>query len=79
MLCRYKNVLGKPNEGIHSFRILDVAVVDVFMTMLLGIISGIIMNKSIRKMTLILFCIGILLHRLFCVNTTINMILFGMI
>ena len=28
-LCRYKNALGRPGKGIHSYRIANIAVVDV--------------------------------------------------
>ena len=28
-LCEYKNILGLPNTGLHSFRVFDFAIVDV--------------------------------------------------
>ena len=31
-LCKYKNALGRPGKGIHSFRIANIAVVDVLLT-----------------------------------------------
>jgi hypothetical protein len=42
-LCKYKNAIGEPNKGIHSYR---------------------------------LFSLGIVLHRLFCVKTTVDKKLF---
>ncbi len=33
-LCRYKNALGKPGKGIHSFRIANIAVADGLLTSL---------------------------------------------
>lgn len=33
-LCKYKDILGRPNEGVHSFRIFNIAIVDVLLTIL---------------------------------------------
>ena len=33
-LCKYKNALGEPGKGIHSYRLFGVAIVDVIMTVL---------------------------------------------
>tara|TARA_B110000483_G_C17892031_1_gene425945 strand:- start:16 stop:255 length:240 start_codon:yes stop_codon:yes gene_type:complete len=77
MICKYKNILGKPNDGIHKFRIFNIAIVDVILTILLAFI----INKFIPKykffyILLLLFILGIILHRIFCVKTTIDKFLF---
>ena len=33
-LCKYKDIFGKVGKGIHSFRICNIAVVDVLLTVL---------------------------------------------
>ena len=33
-LCAYKNILGEPNKGIHSYRVFNIAIVDVLMTII---------------------------------------------
>jgi len=33
-LCKYKNILGDPGKGVHSFRIFNIAIVDVLLTIL---------------------------------------------
>jgi len=33
-LCKYKNALGIPKKGIHSYRFMGVAIADVIMTIL---------------------------------------------
>ena len=38
MLCKYKDALGKPNQGIHQYRFLGVAIVDVIMTIIAAFI-----------------------------------------
>ena len=44
-LCRYKNALGKPGKGIHSFRIANIAVADVLLTFLLAYVLWVILEK----------------------------------
>ena len=77
MLCKYKNVLGTVNTGLHSYRILDIAIVDVILTILLAYIVKLIFpNKKFILILVLLFLLGIILHRLFCVRTTIDKLLF---
>ena len=33
-LCKYKNALGVPGKGIHSYRICNLAIVDIIFTLL---------------------------------------------
>uniref|UniRef100_A0A6C0C1C0 Uncharacterized protein n=1 Tax=viral metagenome TaxID=1070528 RepID=A0A6C0C1C0_9ZZZZ len=77
MLCKYQNILGKVNTGVHSVRLFNVAIIDVLMT----IISAFIIYLYIPKYNFFvilasLFILGIGLHRLFCVRTTVDKILF---
>jgi hypothetical protein len=76
-LCKYKNILGEPNKGIHSYRLFGVAIADVIITILAAYIISYFFKLSFVKTLLILFLLGILLHRLFCVNTTIDRLLFN--
>ena len=41
MLCQYKNIFGLVGEGAHSFRIFDIAIVDVIMTFIVAYIINI--------------------------------------
>ena len=81
-LCKYKNILGKPNEGIHSVRIFNIAIMDVLSTIIVGIIIQLFLMRvchiyiDLFIILFILFSLGILLHRLFCVRTTIDKLLF---
>jgi hypothetical protein len=77
-LCKYKDILGKPNAGIHSIRdpIFDTAVVDVVMTILGGILLSKYLDYSLFIILIILFSLGIFLHKIFCVRTTIDKLLF---
>lgn len=75
-LCAYKDVFGKPKQGAHSFRIFDVAVIDVVFTIIGGVLIARWLDVAIWKPVLALFVIGIVSHRLFCVRTTIDKFLF---
>ena len=35
-LCKYKNIFGKSKEGVHSYRILNIAIVDTVLTIIIG-------------------------------------------
>ena len=75
-LCKYKNALGKPGKGIHSYRIFNIAIMDVIMTLIVALILSYLFNIKFIYLSLILFILGIILHRIFCVRTTIDKLLF---
>ena len=78
MYCKYKDIFGKVKTGAHSYRIANIAIVDVAMTVLFAyIISLGCPTCTFYPTLLVLFLLGIVLHRLFCVRTTIDRLLFG--
>jgi len=78
MLCKYKNIFGKVGQGIHSYRIFNIAIVDVLLTLLATFIVHLFLPKySFFFILFVLFILGIILHRLFCVKTTVDKFLFG--
>jgi uncharacterized membrane protein len=77
MVCQYKNLFGEVGKGIHSYRIFNIAIVDVLLT----IIGAFIIHLFVQQYSFIfilsmLFLLGIILHRIFCVRTTIDKLLF---
>ena len=76
-LCKYKNALGIPGEGIHSYRIFNIAIVDVIMTFMGGFLISYLFNTNLLKTLIVLFILGILLHKIFCVRTTVDKLLFS--
>jgi len=76
--CKYKDILGKPKEGIHSIRFMNISVMDVLLTILLAIIiqKYVFIETDILIILLWTFILGILIHRIFCVKTTIDKLLF---
>ncbi len=73
-LCKYRDVLGVPGRGFHSTRFMGFSLYDILGTFGIAFMIALIFyRKSLLKsfliLSIILFLIGILLHRLFCVNT----------
>lgn len=79
MFCEYKNLFGEVNKGVHSIRIpyVNLALVDTLLTIIVSGIISVLFDVNFWLVLLILFLLGIILHRLFCVNTTIDKLLFG--
>ena len=76
-LCKYKNMFGAPEKGLHSYRICNIAIVDFAMTVLGAYVISVLIKKPILNTFLVVFIIGIITHRLFCVRTTIDKLLFS--
>ena len=78
-LCQYRDILGKSGEGIHSYRLFGVAIADVVMTIIAAwLLWRFVFPKTHFLIILALFFLaGIILHKLFCVRTTIDSLLFG--
>jgi hypothetical protein len=68
-LSKWKNIFGKIREGPHSFRFLDIALVDYFLTIVLSFFITYITNIPIVITTIFSFVLGTILHILFGVNT----------
>ena len=78
MLCQYKDVLGKPGKGIHSYRIFNIAIIDVLFTIIGAYIIYLFLPKiNYFVILILLFLLGVILHKIFCVRTTIDKYLFG--
>ena len=77
-LCRYKNMFGKPNTGIHTYRLFNISIIDVLLTIILAwLIKHLILpSTEIVEILFICFMSGIIVHRIFCVRTTIDKLLF---
>lgn len=67
---------GIPNTGIHSHRIFNIAYVDVIMTIIGALLVAWVMKWGYLKTMAAAFILGIVLHRMFCVRTTLDKILF---
>jgi hypothetical protein len=75
-LCKYRNALGVPGKGAHSIRLGGVAIVDVLLTIVGAYIIAYFAHTSFVWTAAGFFLLGIILHRMFCVRTTIDKLLF---
>ena len=75
-LCKYKDIFGKPGKGAHSYRFMGIAVVDVVATLLVAFLISYFAKYNFLNTCIILFILGIIAHRLFCVRTTVDKLLF---
>ena len=80
-LCKYRDIFGMPNTGVHTYRIFDLAIVDILFTILGGWLIGYAIHRFVPWWNIPatiggLFILGIVLHRMFCVRTTVDKILF---
>jgi len=75
-LCKYKDIFGKPNTGAHKYRLFNVAIVDVLLTILLAYGISMFFKFPFLYTLGFLFIIGIFIHRIFCVRTTVDKLIF---
>ena len=75
-LCRYKDIFGRPKEGAHSYRIFDIAVVDVAFTIIGAYLIARFFQFAFWKTLVAVFILGIISHRMFCVRTTVDKLIF---
>jgi hypothetical protein len=80
-LEKYKDFFGKPGQGLHKYRVLNFAIVDIVATIVgvyliyvLLTYFGYVVNFWI--VLLCMFILGIFLHRIFGVRTTVDKMLF---
>ena len=75
--CKYRDALGKVGEGAHSYRFLDIAIVDVVLTLLLALVTQLFLramfkieNVPLWLIFLVWLIVAEILHYIFCVETT---------
>jgi ABC-type transport system involved in multi-copper enzyme maturation permease subunit len=75
-LCQYKHIFGEPNTGIRIYRLFGISIFDVVVVLFAGIIISYLFKMNIWIVLFILFIFGIVVHRLFCVRTAVDKLLF---
>jgi hypothetical protein len=76
-LCEYKDLFGEPKTGIHKYRIFDYAILDILVTIFLMLLISYTFKLSIIYSTIITIGLMIITHRLFCVRTKTDILLFS--
>jgi hypothetical protein len=78
IFAQYKDILGVPREGIHSYRVYDLAIADFIMTFIGSCIIAYFFKMNVFLVFLYLFILGEYLHILFCVDTKFLSIFFNL-
>jgi hypothetical protein len=65
-----------PGEGIHAYRVCDIAVVDVAGTIVGAYVIAKLFKIPFGLVLLCLFMIGIIVHRALKIRTTVDKMLF---
>ena len=68
-LSQFSKILGIPGKGVHRFRILDVAAVDYFLTLIGALILSYLTQIPLVLSTIGLLILGVILHTLFGIPT----------
>jgi hypothetical protein len=75
-LCKYKDLFGKPNAGLRKYRIFDIAILDVTVVVIFGYLISWFFKLNLWYTLGGLFLLGIFAHRIFCVSTGLDKMLF---
>lgn len=75
-LCIYKDIFGKVGTGVHSLRLFNIAIVDTLLTLVLAYIINSKLKSNLLFVFFILIIFSILIHRAFCVETTLTKMVF---
>jgi hypothetical protein len=74
-LCKYKDVLGKAGSDEYT-RIFTVRVMDLVTLIVGSYLIAYLFNFSFWKTLLVIFISGIVVHRMFCVKSAVDKLLF---
>lgn len=77
LFCNYSDVFGKVGEGPHRYRLFNIAIVDLLLTMLLSIFISFYFDYNLLIVFGFLMILSLIFHRLFCVKTTLTLKVFG--
>jgi len=69
-------MFGEVDTGAHSYKLGGFAVVDTAMTIIIAVLFAWFSKSNVWITLVIFFLIGILIHRLFCVRSAVDRLLF---
>ena len=72
----FDKTIGVPNVGIHSYRIFNIAYMDVIVVLISAILIAWAMKWSYIKTIIGVFIFGVIVHRMFCVRSAVDKFIF---
>ena len=78
-LCKYKNAFGEAGQttGLRKYRLFGIAIFDTLVVIVCAYLIARLFRLPFITTTVAIFLLGILVHRLFCVKTAVDIALFG--
>uniref|UniRef100_A0A6C0DVG7 RDD domain-containing protein n=1 Tax=viral metagenome TaxID=1070528 RepID=A0A6C0DVG7_9ZZZZ len=76
-LCKYRDIFGKVGTGVHSFRFLNIAIVDTLLTLAAAYVINSYLQSNLLVIFFILMLLSIVIHKAFCVETTLTKMFFS--
>ena len=78
-LCKYKDALGVPGSktGLRKYRIFGIALFDTAVVLVFAVLLAWMFRLSYAYTIVAIFILGVFVHRLFCVRTAVDNIIFG--
>lgn len=68
--------MSTPGKGIHSLRVFDFAIVDILGTLLAAFLIARWTGAPVWKVAVVLFIIGVIVHRALGIRTRVDKMLF---
>lgn len=77
-LCQYKNVFGTPGstDGLRKYRVFGIAILDVSVTLICAILFAWFFHLPYPQTIIAIFILGVVVHRVFCVRTAVDKMIF---
>ena len=70
-MSAYKDIFGKPGEGLHKYKIMSTSIVDFILSIMGALLITYFTNIPLVITTIGVLLLGILLHYIFGVNTEV--------
>lgn len=70
-------MFGIPGEGLRKYRIFDIAILDTAVVIIIGILISYFTGYNLWITLAVLFISGIIAHRIFCVRSGADKMLFS--
>jgi hypothetical protein len=77
--CKYKDLFGPAGSstGIRKYRIFGIVILDVLVTLIFAVWIAWYFHFPYIQTIVVIFILGVLMHRLFCVRTAVDKMLFS--
>jgi len=77
-LAKYRHLFGEAGvrTGMRTYRFYSISIYDTFFVLIFAYILSWIDGYPFWLNAIVLFILGIIVHRIFCVRTTVDKILF---